>query len=144
MSRVAKRGVIYTPSRGFDMTFTHYNITDWNTGGRRVPGHAHHYWFFETVNKKLIITPKNYSLLYSSQFQFTGWLGSKENKYIWKEKINFEVFFSTSFHELIQNYRRFVTKNKKYLKTGRVLYWIDNPYYISKEIVKKAKWTKKS
>src|SRR5687768_10284392 len=45
MSRVAKRGLIVTPSMGQDMVFLPIDYTDWLTGARRVPGHAHHKWF---------------------------------------------------------------------------------------------------
>jgi len=137
MSRVAKKGVIYTPSRGFDMTFTHYDITDWGTGGRRVPGFAHHHWFFETENSRLIITPKNYPLLYSTHFQFIRWTGPVENEFAWAGKINYRVFASTSFHDLIDNYQEFVFQSRSYLSRGKVLIWIDNPLTISKAIIKK-------
>ncbi len=47
MARVAKRGVIITPSRGKDSEFGPVNFINWGTGSRRVPGLAHHLWFFE-------------------------------------------------------------------------------------------------
>ncbi len=47
MSRIGKRGYIATPSRGKDSEFSHFDITDWLTGPRRVAGLAHHQWFFE-------------------------------------------------------------------------------------------------
>ena len=37
MSRVAKKGLIVTPSMGEDMKFTPIDYTDWLTGARRVP-----------------------------------------------------------------------------------------------------------
>ncbi len=137
MSRVAKRGVIYTPSRGFDMVFSHYDLTNWNTGGRRIPGMSHHHWFYETIANKLIVTPKNYPILYTNDFQITDWSGPEENEYIWKNKINYEVFFSTSSHELVENYKIFVTKNRKFITSGKTLIWLDNPYYIVKALAKK-------
>ena len=56
MKRVAKRGLIVTPTMGFDMVFSPIDSTDWLTGARRVPGQAHHRWFF--VRKEIT---KNYT-----------------------------------------------------------------------------------
>ena len=62
MARVAKRGLIVTPSMGFDMTFTPIDYTDWLTGARRVPGEAHHKWFFVKENNILKVIPKYFPI----------------------------------------------------------------------------------
>jgi len=136
MARVAKRGLIITPSRGEDMVFTSFDITNWMTGGRRVPGLAHHKWFFEKRGKTLYVVTKNYPLLYSSKFQFTKWTGSDECKFYWEKKIKYKVIGDLDFHLLIKEYRRFVEKNKKHLIKGRVLVYFDKPFQIIKGWVK--------
>ncbi len=133
MSRVAKRGYIATPSRGFDMVFTHFDLTDWLTGPRRVPGQAHHKWFFENKNSTMVITPKNYPLLYTREFQVTNWSGEPEFQFAWENKIKFKITDGIDFHGLIKNYRHFFAENKSKITTSSVLFYLDNPYYFVKE-----------
>lgn len=136
MSRVAKRGYIATPSRGFDMVFSHFNLTDWKTGPRRQPGLSHHHWFFETDGKKLIITPKIYPILYTSEFHITKWQGEEECQLVWQNEILFDVFPSVDTHAIIKNYRQFVQANKNQISKSPVLFYLDNPYYILRECLK--------
>src|SRR3989344_2135249 len=75
MGRVAKRGLIVTPSMGADMVFSRINFTDWLTGARRVPGLGHHKWFFSNKSGKMMIIPKNYPILYTGEFRFVKWTG---------------------------------------------------------------------
>lgn len=136
MSRVAKRGYIATPSRGFDMQFSHFNLTDWRTGPRRQPGLSHHHWFFEVKNEKLFIVPKIYPILYTSEFHIAKWGGEEECRYFWQDKILYEVFPSVNTHGIIKNYRDFIQLNKNKIKKGWVLFYWDNPFYIFKECLK--------
>lgn len=136
MSRVAKRGYIATPSRGVDMEFSHYNLTDWLTGARRQPGHSHHHWFFENKSDQLYVVPKIYPLLYTGEFQITNWTGEEESSLFWKDKINYEVLGSIDTHGIIKEYRKFMAANKGKYRRSPVLFYIDNPYYIVKELVK--------
>lgn len=132
MSRVAKKGLIVTPSMGEDMVFGKIDFTDWLTGARRVPGHAHHKWFFVSDGKKMKVIPKNYPLLYTSDFHFVDWKGEKEFEYFWKDNIDYEEFKDLDFHELINEYGKFKFKNRSKIKQGRVLYFIDSiPNYLS-------------
>ena len=126
MSRVAKRGLIVTPSMGEDMVFSPIDFTRWLTGAMRSPGQAHHKWFFVNLGKKLRVIPKVYPILYTSDFHFTRWSGEKEMVFPWKDKINYEEFKSLSIHDLINEYEKFKKKNKKYIQTGPVLFFVDN------------------
>lgn len=136
MSRVGKRGYIATPSMGEDIVFSHFDLTNWGTGGRRVPGLSHHKWLFYIDKNTMRVLPKNYPLLYSGEFHFVKWLGEKEFRYFWNGKIKYEEVRDLNFKELIRQYRSFVRKNRKLLKKGSALFYLDNPYFYLKEIVK--------
>jgi ubiquinone/menaquinone biosynthesis C-methylase UbiE len=137
MSRIAKRGYIATPSRGLDSEFSHLNLTDWLTGFRRVPGLAHHQWFFENRKNNMIITPKNYPLLYTGEFFITKWSGEEEFQYYWENQIEYLPFTGiTDFHALISDYEEFMSRNAKFIKKGLPLIYLDNPFYLFKEIAK--------
>ncbi len=136
MSRVGKKGLIITPSRGREMEFSHFNLTDWQTGPRRLPGYSHHYWLFENKNGVMHLTPKNYPLLYSGDFHIVKWAGEEEFKFFWEKEIKYEAFNPTNFHALIAEYKHFVWENKMFIKTGPVLFYFDNPLYYIKEIIR--------
>lgn len=136
MSRVAKRGYIATPAFGKDIIFSHFNLTDWLTGARRVPGIGHHKWLFYKQGKLMCVVPKNYPLLYSSNFHFVEWRGEAEFEYSWEGKIEYKEFKDLNFHALISVYRNFVRGNKDRLKRGFVLFYWDNPFYYLKEGLK--------
>jgi|SRR3989344_1846715 len=136
MSRVAKRGYIATPSMGNDMVFSHYDITDWLTGGKRVPGLSHHKWFFVNKGKKIKIIPKNYGILYSPKFHIVGWRGEDDFNYFWDGKIDYEKVTDLNIHHLVDEYQKFIDENKDNIKFGRVLYFYDNPFYITKAYLK--------
>lgn len=136
MSRVAKRGLIITPSRGADMVFSHFDLTDWRTGPRRVPGQAHHKWFFENKSGTMVITPKNYPLLYTPEFHVAGWTGEPEFVYFWDGAIKYRVFDSIFFHGLIKNYREFTRANRKNLFFSPTLFYLDNPLIMVRELFK--------
>jgi ubiquinone/menaquinone biosynthesis C-methylase UbiE len=136
MARVSKRGLITTPSRGEDMVFTQFDITNWMTGGRRVPGVGHHKWFFEKRGKTLYVITKNYPLLYSGEFQFTKWNGPEECRYYWSDDVKYKVAQEIDFHLLIKEYREFVEKNRKYLTKESVLIYFDKPFVILKQWLK--------
>lgn len=137
MSRVAKRGLIVTPSMGEDMVFTPVDYSDWLTGARRVPGEAHHKWFFVKTKNGLEIIPKYYGILYTQDFQVTKWSGNREMVYVWEGKIKYKEFVSLNIHKLIDRYRSFVLKNREYIKTGRTVLFIDNPINSVKALTKK-------
>jgi ubiquinone/menaquinone biosynthesis C-methylase UbiE len=132
MSRVAKRGLIVTPSMGEDMKFTPIDFTDWLIGARRVPGQAHHKWFFVKDKGGLKVIPKNYPVLYTSEFSVTGWTGEKEMEYVWQGKINYKEFSGLNIHNLIDEYKKFIDNNKDKITTGTVAIFIDNPFNIFK------------
>ncbi len=136
MSRVAKRGLIITPSFGKDIIFSHLDMTDWLTGSRRVPGHAHHKWLFCERRGKLQIMPKNYPILYSSKFHFTRWLGEEELMFSWQNKIEYEVFSDLNTHKLIDEYIDFMRGNRDKLRKGFVLFYFDNPIFYFRELAK--------
>jgi len=136
MSRVAKRGYISTPSMGKDMEYSHYNLTDWKTGTRRVPGIAHHKWFFYEKKGVIQVIPKNYPILYTSKFHITKWSGDIEFQHFWEGKIKYEQVKDLSIHELINEYYIFMNANMKYIKKGPVLMFIDNPFFFLKEFLK--------
>lgn len=137
MSRVAKRGYIATPSFGQDIVFDHVNFTNWRTGARRVPGLAHHKWLFYEKEGVMNVVPKNYPLLYSSEFQFVKWKGDPEFQYPWAGKINFKEIKDYDFEKLILEYRHFVMKNrKKLIKFPVAAIYLDNPVYYLKELIK--------
>jgi len=137
MGRVAKRGYIATPSRGKDMEFSRLNLTEWNTGWRRQPGLAHHYWFFENRKGRMYIVPKNYPLLYTSEFWVETWLGEDEMRYFWNGEIKFKTFTTVDFHGLIDEYRNFMKSHQGLIKKGRPLVYLDSPHLYLKEMVKK-------
>ena len=136
MERVGKRGYIATPSRGKDSEFSHFNLTDWLTGPRRVPGLGHHKWFFEYRDNRMYISPKNYPLLYTNEFCITQWKGTDEFEFYWVDKIKYKKFDSTSFHQLAKDYRIFMKLNKNLITKGIPLIYLDNLYYFLKELIK--------
>lgn len=138
MSRVAKRGLIVTPSMGYDMVFTPIDYTNWLTGARRVPGEAHHKWFFVNDGRILKLIPKYYGILYTHDFQIVEWKGNLEMEYYWEDKINYKEFSSLNIHNLIDEYQRFVNRNSKYIKKGTVAIFIDNPINLIKALAKKV------
>lgn len=137
MTRVAKRGLIVTPSMGFDMLFTPIDYTNWLTGARRVPGEAHHKWFFVKEGEKLKVIPKNYPILYTKDFQVVEWNGEKEMIYTWKDKIKYNEFSALNIHDLVDEYKKFVNKNSNKLRIGTVVIFIDNPLVVLKGLTKK-------
>jgi hypothetical protein len=136
MSRVAERGLIVTPSMGEDMKFKHIDYTDWLTGAVRMPGEAHHKWFFINKDGVLEIIPKVYPILYTKDFQIIDWKGDKEMVYVWEGRIKSEEFISLSIHKLIKRYRRFMYENGKYIKLGMVVIFLDNIFYLFKSWIK--------
>ncbi len=136
MERVGKRGLIVTPSMGEDMKFLPVDFTDWRTGARRMPGQAHHKWFFVKEGGGLKIIPKIYPILYTSQFQITDWKGEAEMVFAWEEKIKFEEFPGINIHAIIDEYKRFVKKNKKFITIGTALIFVDNPLAVLKAFLK--------
>jgi len=136
MSRVAKRGYIVTPSTGKDMVFSHFDITNWLSGSRRLPGDAHHKWFFVKKRKKLQIVPKNYPILYTPRFHIVGWEGEDEMRYYWEGEIDYTAENSLNIHKLIDKYEDYLQKHNNLVKKGRVLLFLDNPYYIFKAVLK--------
>lgn len=136
MARVAKKGLIVTPSMGEDMKFTQLDFTDWLTGSRRAPGQAHHKWFFVNGDKGLEVIPKIYPILYTKDFQITNWVGEKEMVYYWDREIKFTEFISLDIHKLIDRYETFMKKNIKFIKKGIAVIFIDNPLNILKAFAK--------
>ena len=136
MSRVAGRGYISTPSMGKDMEYSHFNLTNWKTGPRRVAGVGHHKWFFVNEKDVMKIIPKNYPLLSTSKFHITKWSGEDEFQYLWNGKIKYQEVSDLDFHKFIGVYNNFLKTNKKNIKCGPVLFFLDNPYYMIKEAVK--------
>lgn len=136
MSRVGKRGYITTPSFGQDISYSHYNLTDWLTGGRRVPGIGHHKWLFSVKNGTMQIFPKNYSILATPEFQVVKWLGEEEFEYPWNGSIKYREVKDLDFHKLISEYRSWFKANQSKLRKGRALIFIDNPCYFLKEWLK--------
>lgn len=138
MSRVGKKGYIATPSRGIDMVFTDFDITNWLTGARRVPGLAHHKWFFENKKGVLHLTPKNYPLLYSPEFQYINWSGPEECQYSWQKQINikYDPKLDIDIHLLIKNYRRFISQNQNHMRKATTNIFIDDPITIAKAYLK--------
>jgi len=136
MARVAKKGLIVTPSMGEDMNFSKFDFTDWLTGARRAPGQAHHKWFFLNDGKSLEILPKIYPVLYTKDFQVTGWSGENEMKYFWQGKIDYDEFSGLDVHKLIDRYEVFMNKSSKYIKKGTAVIFIDNPFNILRAFAK--------
>lgn len=136
MSRVGKRGYIATPSFGADIVYSHYNLTDWLTGGRRIPGMAHHKWLFYLKGEVMQILPKNYSILATPKFQVAGWSGEEEFEYPWVGRIRYREVKDIDFHKLISEYWDWYVSNKPKFKKGRTLFYLDNPYYFFKEWLK--------
>lgn len=143
MSRVAKRGYIVTPSMGRDMVFSHIDTTNWLTGSRRLPGNAHHKWFFIKKGKKLQIIPKIYPILYTPKFHIVDWSGEEEMRHYWEGKIDYKAENDLNIHELIDRYGDFLQKHKDLIKKRRVLFFVDNPYHVFKAALKiMFKWGK--
>ena len=136
MQRVAKRGLIVTPSMGKDMVYSHLDITDWLTGARRTPGLSHHKWFFLNSGKKMLVIPKNYGVLFSETFQIVDWKGEDEFVCIWKDKIDFEIFPEFDIHKLIDFYEEFIRENRGKIRFGRVFKFLDNPIQVTKAYLK--------
>ena len=136
MSRVAKRGLIITPSFGSELVFSHFNLTDWLTGARRVPGLAHHKWLLYLNKNVMCIVPKNYPLLYTHEFQITKWRGEEEFKYYWEGQIKYKEIKDLDFHLLVREYKDFIKRNRSNIEKGPVLFYFDNPIYYFKEVVK--------
>lgn len=137
IKRVGKRGLIVTPSMGFDMKFTPIDYTNWLTGARRVPGEAHHKWFFVKEGGVLKVIPKIYPILYTEEFQLTKWKGEVEMEYYWSGTIKYSEFSSLNIHKLIDEYKRFMNKNNEKIEVGSVAYFVDNPINTLKALVKR-------
>jgi hypothetical protein len=84
----------------------------------------------------LRIIPKNYSVLYSSKFHFTGWSGEEEVVYYWENKIHWEKGDDLNIHNLIDEYVEYIRGQKGKIKRGSVMFYLDNPYYYLKELIK--------
>jgi hypothetical protein len=138
MSRVAKRGLIVTPSMGIDMKFTPIDYTNWLTGARRVSGEAHHKWFFVKEGNSLKVIPKIYPILYTEEFQVTKWKGGVETEYYWNGIIKYNEFSGLNIHKLIDEYKRFIDKNMDKIEIGTAVIFTDNPFNIIKALVKKV------
>ena len=136
MERVAKRGLIITPSFGSDLVFSHVDFTDWLTGARRVPGFGHHKWLFYEKKGVMQVVPKNYAILYSSEFHIIKWSGEEEFEYFWEGKIKYEETKDLDVHALIGLYREFIRKNRGKIRKGPVLLYLDNPFIYLKGVVK--------
>jgi len=136
MERVAKRGLIVTPSMGADMVFSHINFTDWLTGARRVPGLGHHKWFFYKRRGKLRIIPKNYAILFTHRFQVVDWRGEDEALNYWEEGIDYEAGDDLNIHKLIDEYKAYIRNNNSKITFGRALFFIDSPIIYIKELAK--------
>lgn len=136
MERVAKRGLIVTPSFGSDIVFSHIDFTDWLTGTRRVPGFGHHKWLFYKKDRIMQIVPKNYAVLYSSEFHITKWFGEEDFEYYWEGKIKYKEIKELDVHALIGLYRKFIQKNRSNIRKGPVLLYLDNPFLYVKEALK--------
>ena len=136
MSRVAKRGYISAPSMGKDMEYSHLNLSDWKTGPRRVPGISHHKWFFYDEKGVINVIPKNYPLLYTSKFHIKKWLGNSEFQFYWEDFIKYKEIKDLDFRELIKIYSSFIEKNKKLIKKGINLIFLDNIFFFLKEYAK--------
>lgn len=137
MSRVAKRGLIVTPSMGEDMRFGPIDYTNWLTGARRVPGEAHHKWFFVNEGRGLKVIPKNYPILYTRDFQVVGWTGEKETGYLWEGKIIYKEVVGLKIHDLIDEYKKYMDENRKNIRKGTAVVFIDNPFNLAKAWIKK-------
>ena len=136
MGRVAKRGLIVTPSMGADMVFSHINFSEWLTGARRIPGKGHHKWFFYKKGKGIRIIPKNYSILYTHAFQIVGWEGEEEFIHYWEARVGYEKGDDLNIHKLIDEYDKYLKKQSSKIKKGRTLFFIDSPQYYLKELIK--------
>lgn len=136
MGRIAKRGLIVTPSRGKDMEFSRVNFSDWRTGARRQPGNSHHHWLFEEKDGAIYVVTKNYPLLYTQEFSICRWMGEEECRFFWQGKVPYRVFNPVRFHDLVTEYRDFMKKNQKFIGKGRVLFYIDNPFRYLWEMAK--------
>jgi len=136
MARTAKRGLIVTPSFGSDIVFSHLNFTDWLTGARRIPGQAHHKWLFYKQGRKIRIIPKNFSILYTSNFQVAQWSGAEEFVYYWEGKIEYEKGNDLNIHKLIDEYDGYIKAHRLKIKKGRALFYIDSPFYFLREFAK--------
>lgn len=137
IKRVGKRGLIVTPSMGYDMVFAPIDYTNWLTGARRVPGEAHHKWFFVKENGVLKVIPKIYPILYTEKFQVIKWRGGVEMEYYWNGTIKYSEFSSLNIHKLIDEYKRFMDKNSEKIEVGSVAYFVDNPINTLKALVKR-------
>jgi hypothetical protein len=82
------------------------------------------------------IIPKNYAILYSSEFHITKWSGEKELEYYWEGKIEYKEIKDFDAHALIGLYREFIIKNRSKIKKGFVLFYLDNPFVYLKEVFK--------
>lgn len=137
MSRVGKRGLIISPSMGADMVFTPLDFTDWLTGARRMPGHAHHKWLLMIDKKRLNLIPKVYPILYTSDFHITEWRGDKNIYYYWEDEIKYSEFNGLKMHETVDTYQKFLDKNSKLITKERVLFYIDGPSSTLKAYLKR-------
>jgi hypothetical protein len=121
---------------GVDMVYSNFDLTDWGTGARRVPGNAHHKWFFEKKGKDLMIIPKNYSILNTSRFHIVGWRGEAEMVFEWRGGFGAVVETDINIHKLIKTYEEFVDRNRPDLVFGKPLIFLDNPRHILKAYAK--------
>lgn len=137
MGRVAKRGLIISPSMGADMVFSNIDYTEWLTGARRMPGHAHHKWFLVIEKGTLKLIPKIYPILYTSDFQITGWSGDKDIYYYWEKDLKYTEFNGLKMHDIIDEYQNFVNKNKKLITKERTLFFVDDIFHFVKANVKR-------
>lgn len=136
MGRVSKRGLIISPSMGVDMVFSNVDYTDWLTGARRMPGHAHHKWLLSIEKGILKLVPKIYPILYTSDFQIVDWDGPKDIIYYWEGELKYKEFNGLKMHDIINEYQRYVDKNKKLITKNRTLFFVDDIYHQMKALMK--------
>jgi hypothetical protein len=121
---------------GADMVFSHIDFSDWLTGEKRVPGGGHHKWFFYNHRKKMRIIPKNFPILYTSDFHITEWQGELEFRYYWQGRIDYERGNDLNIHKLIDEYEIFIRNHRAKIKKGKVLFYLDSPWEYFKELIK--------
>jgi hypothetical protein len=67
-----------------------------------------------------------------------GWSGETEVVHYWNGKIDYSEFSGLNIHALIDEYKRFIDKNRKNIRKGFALIFIDNPFNFLKAIIKKT------
>ena len=113
MKRIAKRGIIESPYRGYESVPQLHNAYKVE-GSMDIFsfGCSHHKWLIEDINGKLVFTPKIY--YYLMKYPIPKWTGEGQIHFLWNDSYEFELNLDIFEHFIDENYRVFRENNRRF------------------------------